>query len=255
MNTYEPLFQDWLWKQNEDQMPHQLLLGAKDVNETDQQQTFSISDVVEACARLTAPRGPLYRFNNPNTIIPSALVIPVVEVDGSAALVLTKRPATMKNHAGDWVFPGGRIDEGIDKDPAAAAYRELEEELGVPRSSAHIVGELDMRGPTLNGHTISVFIAILDSLDSIDADEHEVSEVAVVSLKELAKPSRHYESNQVPEGHGYKTVPSEPTRTPLMMHFFKFGDGQLIWGTQGEILWDLLACLLQDRQTIAQIRS
>ena len=39
------------------------------------------------------------------------------------------------------------------------------------------------------------------------------------------------------------------------MHFFKFGDGQLIWGTQGEILWDLLACLLQDRQTIAQIRS
>jgi hypothetical protein len=39
------------------------------------------------------------------------------------------------------------------------------------------------------------------------------------------------------------------------MHFFKFGDGQIVWGTQGEILWDLLACMLGDRHTIAQLRS
>jgi 8-oxo-dGTP pyrophosphatase MutT (NUDIX family) len=225
------------------------------VTDIDPQRTFSVASIAAACSRLGEPREPLYYFHTPEVLIPSALVIPVVEVDGIASLVLTKRPATMKNHAGDWVFPGGRIDEGIDADPTAAAYRELEEELGVPQSSARIIGELDMRGPTLQGHTISVFVAVLDSIDSINADEHEVSEVAIVSLEELANPDCHYSSNQVPYGYGTHKDDVEPRQLPVTMQFFKFGDGQLVWGTQGEILWDLLACLLEDRKTIAQIRS
>jgi 8-oxo-dGTP pyrophosphatase MutT (NUDIX family) len=219
------------------------------------QERFTVASVIDACAKLGVPREPLYYFHTPQVIIPSALVVPVVEVDGQVCLVLTKRPATMKNHAGDWVFPGGRIDDGIDENPVAAAYRELEEELGVPRSSAHIVGELDMRGPTLQGHIISVFVAVIDSIEVIDADPHEVSEVAVVPLREFADPDRHYESNQVPYGYGTNDDDPEPPRLPVMMQFFTFGEGQLVWGTQGEILWDLLACLLQDRHTIAQIRS
>ncbi len=219
------------------------------------QHPLSVTAIEQACLRLPKPREPLYYFHTPEIIIPSALVVPVVEMDGLAALVLTKRPATMKNHAGDWVFPGGRIDEGIDKDPLAAAYRELEEELGVPQSSAHIVGELDMRGPTLQGHTISVFVGILDSVEVINPDPHEVSEVAVVPLIQLADPDRHYASNEVPYGYGTKEDDAQPRRLPVTMQFFKFGDGQLVWGTQGEILWDLLAALLQDRPTIAQMRT
>ncbi len=216
---------------------------------------FRIQEVVDACANLGTPREPLYYFHTPDVTIPSALIVPVVEIDGMASVVLTKRPETMKNHAGDWVFPGGRIDDGVDVDARAAAYRELEEELGVPASSATIVGELDMRGPTLVGHTISVFVAIVDSLDVINPNPHEVSEVAVVSLRELAEPESHYASDKVPYGYGTQEDDSEPRRLPVTMQFFKFGDGQLVWGTQGEILWDLLACILNDRQTIAQIRS
>ena len=36
----------------------------------------------------------------------AATLVPIVDVDGEAAVVLTKRPATMVHHRGDWVFPG-----------------------------------------------------------------------------------------------------------------------------------------------------
>ena len=219
------------------------------------QEQFTVTAIVDACSRLGVPREPLYFFFTPDVVIPSAIVVPVVEVDGMASLVLTKRPATMRNHAGDWVFPGGRIDDGVDASPQEAALRELAEELGVPRNSARVIGELDQRGPTLQGHTINVFVAVIDSVESIHPDPHEVSEVAVVSLAELARPETHYTSNKVPYGYGTNEDTGEPHQVPFDMQFFRFGEGQLIWGTQGEILWDLLACLLQDRQTIAQIRS
>ena len=219
------------------------------------QEQFTVAAIVDACARLGVPREPLYFFFTPDVVIPSALVVPVVEVHGMASLVLTKRPETMKNHAGDWVFHGGRIDTGVDANPMDAALRELSEELGVSRSATRIVGELDSRGPTLQGHTINVFVAVIDSVESIHPDPHEVSEVAVVSLAELARPETHYTSNKVPYGYETNEDTGEPHQVPFDMQFFKFGDCQLIWGTQGEILWDLLACLLQDRHTIAQIRS
>jgi 8-oxo-dGTP pyrophosphatase MutT (NUDIX family) len=216
---------------------------------------FTIDSIRQACLQLPAPREPLYAFHTPAVIKPSALIIPIVEIDGTACVVLTKRPETMRNHAGDWVFPGGRIDPGVDADAAAAALRELEEELGVPASQAKILGELDSRGPTLVGHIISVFVGVIESVANLSPDPREVSEVAVIALRDLADPTIHYVSNKVP--YGYETNPddSEPRRLPVEMHFFTFGDGQIVWGTQGEILWDLLACMLGDRQTIAQLRS
>jgi 8-oxo-dGTP pyrophosphatase MutT (NUDIX family) len=216
---------------------------------------FTIESIRQACLQLPAPREPLYTFHTPAVIKPSALIIPIVDVDGSACVVLTKRPATMRNHAGDWVFPGGQIDSGVDADAGAAALRELEEELGVPVSQAKILGELDSRGPTLMGHIISVFVGVIESAANLSPDPREVSEVAVIALRDLADPTMHYVSNKVPYGYGTTPEESEPRRLPVEMQFFKFGDGEIVWGTQGEIIWDLLSCILGDRPTIAQLRS
>jgi 8-oxo-dGTP pyrophosphatase MutT (NUDIX family) len=216
---------------------------------------FTIESIRQACLQLPTPREPLYAFHTPEVIKPSALIIPIVDIDGSPSVILTKRPATMRNHAGDWVFPGGRIDPGVDVNAAAAALRELEEELGVPTSQAKILGELDSRGPTMVGHIISVFVGVIESAANLLPDPHEVSEVAIVALRELADPKAHYVSNNVPDGYETTAQDIEPRRLPVEQHFFKFGDGQIVWGTQGEILWDLLACMLGDRQTVAQLRS
>lgn len=216
---------------------------------------FTIESIRLACAQLPPPREPLYLFHTREAIKPSSLFLPLVEVDGSASVILTKRPTTMRNHAGDWVFPGGRIDPGVDVDESAAALRELEEEIGIPASQASILGQLDSRGPTLMGHTISVFVGVVDSAENLVPDPHEVSEVAIIALQDLADPKAHYVSNVVPYGYGTTPDQAEPRRLPIEMHFFTFGEGQIVWGTQGEILWDLLACILGDRPTIAQIRS
>lgn len=61
--------------------------------------------------------------------------------DSHAALVLTRRSSRLKNHAGQWAFPGGSIDSG--ETPEQTALRELEEEVGVQLEEERILGRLD----------------------------------------------------------------------------------------------------------------
>jgi 8-oxo-dGTP pyrophosphatase MutT (NUDIX family) len=58
-----------------------------------------------------------------------------------AALLLTRRAATLSNHAGQWALPGGRIDQG--ETPEAAALRELSEEVGLFLDPSCVLGTLD----------------------------------------------------------------------------------------------------------------
>jgi len=58
-----------------------------------------------------------------------------------AALILTRRTSKLKNHAGQWAFPGGRIDKG--ESPEDTALRELQEEVGLILSQERIIGRLD----------------------------------------------------------------------------------------------------------------
>lgn len=58
-----------------------------------------------------------------------------------AALLLTRRAATLANHPGQWALPGGRIDAG--ESAIDAALRELEEEVGLKPAASAVLGALD----------------------------------------------------------------------------------------------------------------
>jgi 8-oxo-dGTP pyrophosphatase MutT (NUDIX family) len=58
-----------------------------------------------------------------------------------AALMLTRRSESLRNHPGQWAFPGGRIDPG--ETVLGAALRELEEEVAVSLGEASVLGRLD----------------------------------------------------------------------------------------------------------------
>ena len=53
-------------------------------------------------------------------------------------VILTVRREHLRTHAGQVSFPGGRLDPG--EDAVAAALREAEEEIGLPRDQVQVWG-------------------------------------------------------------------------------------------------------------------
>tara|TARA_B100000959_G_scaffold202614_1_gene212077 strand:+ start:864 stop:1523 length:660 start_codon:yes stop_codon:yes gene_type:complete len=58
-----------------------------------------------------------------------------------AALMLTRRSGKLRDHPGQWAFPGGRVDPG--ETLVEAALRELNEEVGVELGQDRVLGFLD----------------------------------------------------------------------------------------------------------------
>lgn len=59
----------------------------------------------------------------------------------AAAVLLTRRALSLRNHPGQWALPGGRIEPG--ESPAQAALRELDEEVGLRLDAGAVLGQLD----------------------------------------------------------------------------------------------------------------
>ena len=77
----------------------------------------------------------------PSAPRPAAVLVPLVERPEGLAVLLTERAATLKAHAGQISFPGGRI-EAEDHDPWSAALREAQEEIGLAPEHVEFAGYL-----------------------------------------------------------------------------------------------------------------
>ncbi len=75
---------------------------------------------------------------------PAAVLMLFSDGGDGPELLLTERSATMRSHAGQISFPGGKADPG-DTDSVATALRETHEEVGVDPETVEIFGTL----PTL----------------------------------------------------------------------------------------------------------
>jgi 8-oxo-dGTP pyrophosphatase MutT (NUDIX family) len=73
--------------------------------------------------------------------VPAAVLVPLVERSNGLTVLLTQRAATLKDHAGQISFPGGRIDPE-DADAWQAALREAHEEIGLSASFVEFAGYL-----------------------------------------------------------------------------------------------------------------
>jgi 8-oxo-dGTP pyrophosphatase MutT (NUDIX family) len=81
------------------------------------------------------------RASMPQRRVPAAVLVPLVERATGLTVLLTERAATLKDHAGQISFPGGRI-EPEDPDPWHAALREAFEEIGLLPSCVEFAGYL-----------------------------------------------------------------------------------------------------------------
>jgi len=218
-----------------------------------EERRITVANVRACCARLPPPGRHFY--HEAAEIRPAAGLVPVVDIGGEAALIVTKRPDTMLHHKSDWVFPGGRIDPGIDTNPMEAALREAEEELGIAPQNIEIIGQLDSHGPFITGFTLEVFVGVVDAGSTLDPHPKEVAEVAIIALSTLMTEG-HYWLGGLPPGYDpgpvatatdprYKAAGLEGT-----MHHFAVKEGldnEVLWGTQGTIVFNLLTHLVTSR--------
>jgi 8-oxo-dGTP pyrophosphatase MutT (NUDIX family) len=105
--------------------------------------------------------------------------------DTDAAVILTRRAAGLKNHAGQWAFPGGRMEKGETAEETA--LRELQEEVGLDLSAGHILGRLDDY-TTRSGFTITPVVIWGGIGIRLNPDPSEVASAHRIPLQELMRP-------------------------------------------------------------------
>lgn len=71
-----------------------------------------------------------------------------------------KRTAGMRHHARELAFPGGQRDEG-DADLRDTALRELEEELGIPRSQVRVLAAMGRVPTATSRFTLNPFVVLV----------------------------------------------------------------------------------------------
>ena len=102
-----------------------------------------------------------------------------------AALLLTRRSAKLRNHPGQWAFPGGRVDAG--ETLIQTALRELAEEVGIFCGQDQVLGVLD-DFVTRSGFAMTPVVVWAGKQTDVAPNPDEVASVHRIPLTEFFRP-------------------------------------------------------------------
>ena len=115
----------------------------------------------------------------------AAVAITVTDYQGQAAIIITKRNPRLKDHAGQWALPGGRIDEGETQ--VETALREMHEEVNLKLAPSFVLGLLDDY-QTRSGFIFTPVVVWSDrSIEELDPNLDEVASIHAFSFEELSR--------------------------------------------------------------------
>ena len=109
-----------------------------------------------------------------------ALLFPV---DDAPHLLLTARPDTMRDHAGQVSFPGGRREP--EETLLETALREAEEEVGLPPADVHVLGQLTPFYIPPSNFCVHPFVGAVAELPDLYPHDEEVAAVLYTSVAHL----------------------------------------------------------------------
>jgi 8-oxo-dGTP pyrophosphatase MutT (NUDIX family) len=159
----------------------------------------------------------------------AAVAVAIVEgAGGRACFVITERASTLRNHAGQYALPGGRIDQG--ETPEQAALRELHEEVGLRLGPETVVGRLDDFA-TRSGFGITPVV----TWGGREANPAEVAHARAIPLDVLERP-------EVP------TLTRIPESDRPVIEI-DLGDRDPVWAPAAAILYQLREVGLHGRDT------
>lgn len=155
----------------------------------------------------------------------SAVLVLLFPVGKEIRICLIRRPASMKNHAGQIALPGGKRERD-DKDLIHTALREAAEEIGIDQGSVRVLGLLSSVYVQISDFLITPVLGWLDSAPEFRIDPSEVDEMILVSFGDIAVKENRQEKDM-------------DTRTGRIRVPGYEIDGKFIWGATAMILAEL----------------
>ena len=134
-------------------------------------------------------------------------------------ILMTEKAKTLKVHAGEIAFPGGKWCEK-DQDLLETAIRETREELGLKVSKEQVIGKLDSVITLNSKYKITPFVAILETIPFLKANS-EVESILYIPLMSLLNT---LSNDNLPEHRSIKE-----------MYTFTF-EKYNIWGASARML-------------------
>jgi 8-oxo-dGTP pyrophosphatase MutT (NUDIX family) len=154
--------------------------------------------------------------------LPAAVLIAITD-RADPGVILTVRREHLRTHAGQIAFPGGRLDEG--EEPAAAALREANEELGLDPALVELAGRLD-EYRTVTGYVVTPVIGVVPPELPLRPHEHEVADWFEAPLAYLLDATNQQVETAVFAG--------------LERRYWQIGwNGRRIWGATAAMLVNL----------------
>lgn len=120
---------------------------------------------------------------------PAAVLLPLVERPGGLQLLLTRRSAQLRHHAGQISFPGGRQDPE-DESLIQTALRETEEEIGITPSQIRVIGSLSPLN-TISRYEVLPVLGLVASDYRLTLSTCEVEQAFEVPLDYVLDSSHH----------------------------------------------------------------
>jgi 8-oxo-dGTP pyrophosphatase MutT (NUDIX family) len=155
----------------------------------------------------------------------AAVLVPLFPKAGEVNVLLTRRRAGLRRHAGQISFPGGRVE--ADEDSLAAALREAHEEVGLVRAAVQVMGPLSETIVLHSAFRLMPWVAAVPYPYPYVAAPGEVESILEVALPALAAPGAH------------RVERREAWGMPVEVHHFSVG-AEVIWGATGRILAELV---------------
>ena len=119
----------------------------------------------------------------------AAVLVPVIQHEAGATVLLTERAANLRQHSGQIAFPGGKVDPE-DPSPIGTALREAEEEIGLDRAHVTPLGFLDAYLSGTNFFVLPVVASVAPEF-TLDLNAFEVASAFEVPIGFLMNESNH----------------------------------------------------------------
>lgn len=158
------------------------------------------------------------------TPIADASVLVAITNEKKPKLLLTRRAAHMKSHAGEISCVGGKYEEA-DGNNVVTALREACEETALPPDKVQIIGQLPIQ-TSKSGMSVRPIVALITP--------------GLVLVPELAEISRIFWAD-------FETLITQPT-SEYAIEYTMLGQTSTIvtpsWEVEGEIVWGLTGMLI-----------